>query len=221
MCGMTDQQPFDLDLDDLSIFTGSDPPDERDEPQLAEAKPRAPERKRGKHIAPRRRKKWRMGPLLRFLIKLAAIAAIFVCMFTFVLGIHISHGNRMHPFIMDGDLVVTYKLDTYHIGDAVVYKNPETGKKAISRIVAIGKNEIQITQIGELIINGIVPEENVFYPTKKLGDSGILFPYQMSEGGYFLLDDYRSIGRDSRLFGEVQEGELLGKIVYVFRRRGI
>lgn len=218
---MTDQQPFDLDLDALSIFKGPDPPDEEDKPQLAEIQPCAPEQSKDRHTAQRSKKKRRSHPLLRLLIKVAVIAAIFVCVFTFVLGIQISHGNRMHPFIMDGDLVVTYKLEPYHVGDAVVYKNPETGEKAISRIVAIGRNEIQITEIGELLINGSVPEENVFYATKELSGSELLFPYQMSEEGYFLLDDYRTVGKDSRLFGEVKEDDLLGKIVYVFRRRGI
>ena len=39
--------------------------------------------------------------------------------------------------------------------------------------------------------------------------------------GIFLLDDYRTIGVDSRTFGEVRQSDLLGKVVYVFRRRGI
>ena len=43
----------------------------------------------------------------------------------------------------------------------------------------------------------------------------------MSPEAYFLLDDYREIGLDSRAFGEVDEDALLGKVVYVFRRRGI
>ncbi|MBR7081616.1 MAG: signal peptidase I [Oscillospiraceae bacterium] len=173
----------------------------------------------GKH-APAKKKK-RRSPIIGFLVKLVLLAAILYGVFTFVLGMHICHGNRMHPFIMDGDLIVTYKLEAYHVGDAVVYESPLTGEKTISRIAAIGENEIQITDVGELLINGSIPEENVFYATKKLNDSTVSFPYRMSGGGYFLLDDYRTIGKDSRMFGEVTEDALLGKIVYVFRRRGI
>lgn len=159
--------------------------------------------------------------LLRFLVKLTVIAAIFICTFTFVLGIHIVHGNRMYPFLMDGDLVITYRLEKYREGDAVVYRNPVTKTTELSRIVAIGTNEVQITDIGELLINNSVPVEEVFYSTKQLEGSDVVFPYQMSGDGYFLLDDYRTIGKDSRVFGEVHEDDLLGKVVYVFRRRGI
>ena len=167
------------------------------------------------------RRKKPMDPLVRLLIKFAVIAGAFIILFTVVFGLHIQHGNGMYPHIKDGDLLVTYKLETYHVGDAVVYRNPESGEKSVSRIVAMGENEIQITEIGELLIGGVIPEESVFYPTKKPEGSAIVFPYRMSEGGYFLLDDQRLAGNDSRMFGQVSEDELLGKVIYVFRRRGI
>lgn len=47
------------------------------------------------------------------------------------------------------------------------------------------------------------------------------FPYKMGTTGYFLLDDQRENGSDSRAFGELTEDDLLGKVVYVLRRRGI
>ena len=91
----------------------------------------------------------------------------------------------------------------------------------MSRSVVIGANQSPITEIGELLINGSVPDESVFYPTRIIDGSAVTFPYQMREGGYFLLDDFRTQGNDSRVFGEVTEDDLLGKVVYVFRRRGI
>ena len=81
----------------------------------------------GKHAAAKNGQKTsrkRISPLLRFLIKLSVVAVILIVVFTFVLGVHIHHGNRMYPFIMDGDLLITYKLDPYRVGDAVAYRNP-------------------------------------------------------------------------------------------------
>lgn len=166
---------------------------------------------------------WRESPspLVRLLIKLAVIAAILAVMGIYVMGVHVQHGNRMHPYIMDGDLLVTYKLDTYRVGDVVLYRSPLTGEPDISRIAAIGAYEIQLTDQGELLINGSVPDEKVFYRTEKLEASKIAFPYYMTPEGYFLLDDYRTQGLDSRLFGQITRDDLLGKVVYVFRRRGI
>lgn len=192
----------------------------REEPKDPPASRRNAGRHAGTKAAPRKKKK-RMSPLLRFLLKLTGVTLILWLVFSFVLGVHIHHGNRMYPFIMDGDLLITYKLDPYRVGDAVAYRNPKTGETGISRIVAIGENEIEITEIGEMLINGYVPSESVFYPTRELEGSEVSFPYKMGANGYFLLDDQRENGSDSRAFGELTEDDLLGKVVYVLRRRGI
>ena len=163
----------------------------------------------------------RLNPWLRFLIKLTLVVGIVAAVFHFVLGVHIQRGNRMYPAIRDGDLLIAYKLDPYHTGDAVLYRVPETGELAVSRIVAIGDSEIVLTESGEVQIDNYIHTEQVFYPTHPMVGSSVSFPYQMSDHAYFLLDDYRVIGRDSRIFGEIHEEDILGKIVYVLRRRGI
>ena len=157
----------------------------------------------------------------RFFLKLGSMVLICFFVFLFVASIRVQHGNRMYPFLMDGDVLVIYKLGDYGEGDVVLYRNPETGEKNVSRIAAAGRNEILITEEGQLLINRFVPDGQVFYPTKPLEGSELLYPYQMEEGGCFLLDDFRTQGMDSRWFGEIQEKEILGKVVYVFRRRGI
>lgn len=165
--------------------------------------------------------KKRLSPLLLLLGKLAAIILLVGFTLVFVMGVHIHQGNRMYPFLMDGDLIITYKLEPYKVGDVVAYRHPETGKTEVSRIVAIGENTVEVTKYGELLINGSTPEERVFYPTKPLENANVEYPYIMRKGGYFVLDDYRTEGDDSRQFGQLLEDELLGKVVYVFRRRGI
>ena len=161
-----------------------------------------------------------MSPLLRFLLKLAVVAAVVLISFTFVLGLHIYHGNRMYPFIMDGDLLITYKLDAYREGDVVLYKNPLTGESTVSRIVAMGANEIEITITGEVLVNGFNSSVQEIYPTYEFEGSGIKFPYTMGEDGILLLDDNREAGIDSRVYGEVRKEAIKGKVVYVLRRRG-
>ena len=162
-----------------------------------------------------------MPPWLALLCKMAALALLLFLALTFVMGIHVQEGNRMYPFLMDGDLLITYKLEDYRVGDVVAYRHPETGKTEISRIVAIGDNIIQVTEYGELLINGVSPAERVFYPTAPLEGENVEDPYTLRRGGYFVLDDYRTEGDDSRRFGQLLQEELLGKVVYVFRRRGI
>lgn len=170
---------------------------------------------------PGEKKRKPLSPLMSLLIKAAVILLLVGLTLIFVIGVHIHHGNRMYPFIMDGDLVITYKLEPYRVGDVVAYRHPETGETELSRIVAIGENTVEVTPQGLLLINGLSPEEKVFYPTAPLEEGNIQYPYTMRKGGYFVLDDYRTEGDDSRNFGQLIEEDLLGKVVYVFRRRGI
>ena len=155
------------------------------------------------------------------LCKAAVIGLLAAFTLVFVMGVHIHQGNRMYPFLMDGDLIITYKLEEYKVGDVVAYRHPDSGQTEFSRIVAIGENSIMINQYGDFLINGTAPAERVFYATTPLDGPNVEYPYTMRKGGYFLLDDYRTEGEDSRRFGQLLEDELLGKVVYIFRRRGI
>ena len=179
------------------------------------------DRPKGKSASKRARERRETSELWwRFMVKLLLVAVILVAVFRFVLGVQIQRGNRMYPFIMDGDLVVTYKLDDYREGDVVAYRRPDNGGVAISRIAARGPGEVRLDS-GGLTLNGSVRGISPFYTTQPLTENGPTYPFNLSASGYFLLDDNRESGSDSRAFGEVRRWELLGKVVYVFRRRGI
>jgi signal peptidase I len=165
--------------------------------------------------APRRLPDWAF-----FLLKLGLIAALLTLTFTLVLGVHIQHGNRMHPYAEDGDLLVYFRLEEPQVGDLVVYRHPDTGQPSLSRVAALGACEVELSPSGILLINGRPQDEQVFYPTEPLEGSRIPNPCALRAGEFFLLDDYRSIGLDSRSFGPVQREDILGKVVYLFRRRG-
>ncbi len=165
-------------------------------------------------------KRSRKAELRRFLIKLAASAALFSAAFIFVFGICPVRGSYMHPSVKDGDLAVTLKLCSYRLGDLAVWKEPENGRLRISRIVGLPGFEINISEAGELFTNGFMPSEEVFYRTDRVSGSSIEYPLLLGEGEYFLLDDRRPAGRDSRLYGPVKESDLLGKTVFLLRRRG-
>ena len=156
----------------------------------------------------------------RLLIKLGLISGLLTLVFTLVLGVQIQRGNRMHPYVADGDLLVYSRLEDPQVDDLVVYRHPNTGQPALSRVVAVGENLVQLSPAGTLSVNGLTRAERVFYSTEPLEGSTVPNPCPMEEGEYFLLDDYRTVGLDSRSFGPVQREDILGKVVYLFRRRG-
>ena len=169
------------------------------------------------------RKAGKTGPaaeLKHLLIKLAAAAAVFSAAFIFVFGICAVRGDDMHPCVKDGDLVISLKLCSYGLNDLALWKDPESGRTRVSRIVGLPGFTIDISASGELLTNGFVPSEEVFYRTDRAEGSDVEYPLVLGGDEYFLLDDRRPAGRDSRLFGPVRRNELLGKAVFLFRRRG-
>ena len=101
-----------------------------------------------------------------------------------------------------------------------VFADPQDGTQSISRVVGLEGCEIDITEAGELKTNGYIPSESVFYRTERAEGSSVVFPLTVRQGEVSLLDDYRTIGRDSRVFGPVEKDRIKGRIIYIVRRRG-
>jgi signal peptidase I len=157
--------------------------------------------------------------VLRFIIKLVVVIVSIWAVFTFVFGIRRISGEYMYPRLRDGDLILYYRLEqNYSIGDVVTFKVDDDTYTC--RIVAQGGDVVDIDDEGELLVNGNVQQEEIFYPTQAV-DGGTIYPYTVEEDSYFVLCDYRTIGCDSRAYGTIPRSTLDGKIITVLRRRGI
>ena len=154
-----------------------------------------------------------------FLIKLAAIVLAGWVMFGLVFGVAVMEGEDMYPRILDGDLMLYYRLQQeYYIGDVVTFT--QNGRRYTGRIVAQGGDTVNISREGALLVNGDVRSEEIFYPTEAV-EGAIDLPCTLSEGSVFLLCDFRINGLDSRSYGPVELDTLDGKIFTLLRRRGI
>ena len=155
---------------------------------------------------------------VNLLIRIAVIAAAVGVVLTFVLGITINYGNHMHPAVNDGDLVVSFRLQAPYLNAAVLYRHD--GKTRTGRVVGLSGDVIDISENGELLINGAIASEDIFYPTHKAENSDIPFPYTVEEGRAFILNDYRDNKDDSRSFGTVDLKDIDGPFLLIIRRRG-
>jgi signal peptidase I len=86
--------------------------------------------------------------------------------------------------------------------------------------VAQGGDVVELDEDGQLLVNGNVQQEEIFYPTEPQG-SDISYPYTVEEDSYFVLCDFRTVGFDSRTYGTISKSTLDGKVITVLRRRGI
>ena len=177
----------------------------------------AKEQNKGKnHGPPRRLSTGRLAANL--IIKITSVAAVVCLALLFVIGIKIHYGNNMHPAINDGDLVVSLKLQRPFLNSAVLYKH--NGKKTVGRVVGLPGNVIEINDTGQLMVNGMVASEDIFYPTYLPDQQGIEYPYIVEEGKVFILNDFREDMNDSRVFGTIDMTDIDGPVIFSFRRRG-
>lgn len=172
----------------------------------------------GKKQPKKRKRKSTLRLFIEFVVKLVVIAASVWALVTFIVSLTIHYGNNMFPSIRDGDLVIGYRLQRPYLNGAVMYE--QDGKLRIGRVVGMPGNEIEITEEGAITVNGIIPAEEVFYPTFPAEASDITYPYTVGEGEVFILNDFRSDTEDSRTFGAVDMEDVTGPVLLIIRRRG-
>jgi signal peptidase I len=151
--------------------------------------------------------------------KLLVTGLLLWAVFTFVFGLARISGESMYPRLRDGDLILYYRLDrNYSQGEVVTFRI--NGNRRTARVVATGGDVVDITEEGQLLVNGNVQEEEIFYPTEK-ASAGITYPCTVEEGSYFVLCDFRTASTDSRDYGTISGKDISGKVITLLRRRGI
>lgn len=154
-----------------------------------------------------------------FLIKLAVVLLACWVLLGVVFGVAVVQGEDMYPRLRDGDLMVFYRLQQdYYIGDVVTFR--QNGRRYTGRIVAQGGDTVDVNDDGELLVNGNVQSEEIFYPTQ-ITEGQTSLPCTVPDGAVYLLCDFRTNGTDSRSYGPVQISDLDGKVITILRRRGI
>ena len=161
------------------------------------------------------KKKYMMTTLIKDFVVI--LCAIFI--FQFVLGVKIQSGNNMFPAVKDGDLVVYFRLDDPIRTETVIYR--AKNKDMVGRVVAGPGDIVNISETGELSVNGGVVAEEVFYATDLPDNSQLVYPYTVPSGSYFILNDFRSDISDSRSIGGVPKKDVKGTAIFIVRRRGI
>ncbi len=189
------------ELDFIDIEEGGQPPS-------ADSEKRHERRRR------REKQNKQARSFIRALIKLVVVAGGVALICLFVLCPYAVHGNRMFPKLRDGDCAVVLKVGEFQKGDVVTYE--KDGIRYFSRIVGTAGDIVSIGSDG-FRVNGLVQSEEIFYETASEKE------LEVTVGGdeVFLLNDYRSDQTDSRRFGSVQISEIDGKVIFLFRWRGI
>lgn len=167
-----------------------------------------------------KKKRSPMGPIQTFFLNALLILTAIWLLCGFILGFTTVPNGDMTPNFKSGDLLMYYQLNRDFVAqDVVVLKKNDT--TYIGRVVAKGGDTVNITDKGGLVINGnTMIETNIYNGTVRY-EGFVNYPVTLKDGEYFVLNDIRSSGEDSRYYGPVSESEILGKVITAVRRNNL
>ena len=153
------------------------------------------------------------------LIRIVFMASVFLVLFAFIFLSFRYNDVSMQPSLMPGDMATAYRLDKrYSANDVIVFSYKD--KHTCGRVVAVAGDTVDINENG-LMVNGSHQfEPRITKETSQVKD-GVSFPLTVPEGSVFVLGDNRESAIDSRILGCLEIDRTEGKLIALFRRRGL
>ncbi len=156
----------------------------------------------------------RRGSVVRSTISvLIVVAAIAVLIATLWMPVFQIYGSSMSPTLSDGQIVVAVKGGKYRTGDVCALWSGN--KLLIKRVIAGPGSWVDIDGDGNVYVDGKLLDEP-YLEEKALGDTDLVYPYQVGESKYFVMGDNRSASQDSRLsqVGCIPDEYIVGRILF-------
>jgi signal peptidase I len=144
------------------------------------------------------------------LLVAAAIAILVVTLWMPVIEIY---GKSMTPTLDSGQIVVLVKTSNYKTGDVIAFYY--NNKILVKRVIAQAGDWVDITQDGNVIVNGKELDEP-YVSEKAYGECDIKLPYQVPDDRVFVMGDHRSVSVDSRSsqIGCIADEQVVGRITF-------
>ena len=154
------------------------------------------------------------------LIKLVIISLVIVVPFRlYIAQPFIVDGASMDPTFHTGNYLIvdeiTYRFKTPERGSVLIFKYPKDPRKSfIKRVIGLPGEKVSINN-GEVIITN-----SQFPDGFKLNEPYIKLPksetasYKLSQDEYFVMGDNRLASADSRLWGPVPKGNIVGRPIF-------
>lgn len=159
--------------------------------------------------------------VIDFFQTLVVFAAIGTAVYWLVAQPHKVSGSSMFPNFKNGDYIITdkvsYRFTEPRRGDIVVFKNPrDETQDFIKRIIGIPGDHVKVSG-GKIYLNGNQLTEPYLADTIFTNPGSFLQEDQeitVEPGHYITIGDNRPASSDSREWGFITRGEIIGKVFF-------
>ncbi len=149
------------------------------------------------------------------------VGSLFIVIYLFILQPNQIRGASMEPTFESGDYIftskITYKLRTPERGDVIVFRSPRNPDiEFIKRIIGLPGDTIEIKS-EEIFVNGKQLQENYIAAKTPLWEGGFIKDSEVKvvpAGELFVMGDNRPRSSDSREFGFIPLGSIIGQVFY-------
>lgn len=159
--------------------------------------------------------------LLKYLAVIILAAAVIVYIFNlFFFSIVTVEGDSMQRTLFDGDKILVRKIGVDGSDfnrDDLIYFTGANNRYYVKRVIGLPGDAVEIVN-DKVLINGIEKIEE--YTRGDATESYDINKWILSENEYFVLGDnrYRTSSRDSRIFGPIEEENIVGKVIKTFTK---
>jgi signal peptidase I len=149
------------------------------------------------------------------------VGSIFIVVYLFILQPHQVKGASMDTTFADGQYILTSKI-SYRIssparGDVIVFKSPrDPDYDFIKRIIGLPGDKVKV-QNSKVYLNGSSLEETYAQKPTNTYQNGFLSEGEevtVPQGSLFVLGDNRPRSSDSREFGFIPQGSIVGRVIF-------
>jgi signal peptidase I len=160
------------------------------------------------------------GGVLEVVQALVLAVAISVVLNLWVVQVTEVLQRSMEPTLMQNDRVLVSKLDyrfgSPRRGDIIVFDPPTPSNTPfVKRVIGIGGDVIDLHG-GTVFVNGQVDQTPQAHGETLPQLASIAYPFTVPAGEVFAMGDNRSFSSDSRTFGAVPVGNIIGKVILRF-----
>lgn len=144
-------------------------------------------------------------------------ALLSLVIITFVVQAFYIPSGSMEPTLMVDDRILVakfvYRFEPVHRGDVVVFRYPLNPQRDfVKRVIGLPGDRVQL-QDGVVHLDGNVLSEKGYTIKPDFGNYG---PVTVPASHYFVLGDNRNNSEDSRFFGYVPGGNVIGKAIFIY-----